>query len=205
VTAAAPNFVLPGTWSRVDLTSDASTRTAIRKLVESRVGKADDRASLRAEMRAELQKGADLARSASAIEYHIADSIAPGVPLAATLSVHLPSFDERELDMLGLAELGELLLGAETTSLTDDSLDANSVPFSVEGIRVVRRISRLAGEPVGDLPGRVLVQFSYWMAAANPARFALLAFATPFVEFEPQLTELFDAVVLTTRWPAGDE
>lgn len=193
----APRLLLPGTWLRIDLTSEATTRASIRRLIEAGVGRSDNLATLRAHLRSELQTGADVARQGQAVEFYVARSIAPGVPLAATLSVHLPDVDEEKLQSLGLDELVDLF------EHIDDSGQADStVESSVAEIRVVRQISHGIVRESGDVPPVQTVKFDYWMGASDPPRIALLAFSTTFVEFESQLTELFDAIVAATRWPA---
>jgi hypothetical protein len=191
----APKILLPGTWLRVDLTSEATTRSSIRRLIEAGVGRSDSLARLRAHLRTELQAGADIARKGQAVEFYVAQSIAPGVPLAATLSVHVPEVDQDKLRSLGLDELAELFESAERTGHADSTSES-----AVEEIRVVRAVSHGFANSSGESEPVPLVSFDYWMAATNPPRIALLAFSSSFVQFEDQLTELFDAVVAATRW-----
>jgi hypothetical protein len=195
--AAGPRLVLPGSWLRVDLTSEAATRASIRRLIEAGVGRTDSLAALRHQLRSELQSGADIARQGAAVEFYVAQSIAPGVPLAATLSVHLPEIDEAKLNSLGLGELVDVfdeigsLEGIDSRTLTDE-----------REIRVVRQVSHSVARRSNESVAVPVVKFDYWMATSNPARIALLAFSTTFVDFELQLTGLFDAIVSAARWPA---
>ena len=45
-----------------------------------------------------------------------------------------------------------------------------------------------------------LLQADYWLAAADPYRFAMLSFTSTYVMYEKDMLDLFDAIVQTTRW-----
>ncbi|HEX3679596.1 MAG TPA: hypothetical protein VHU90_07740, partial [Galbitalea sp.] len=180
--SGGPRIVLPGSWLRVDLTSEATTRASIRRLIEAGVGRADSLAALRSQLRSELQTGADIARQGSAVEFFVAQSIAPGIPLAATLSVHLPDIDEARLRSLGLGELVEVI---DDIGVVDRS-DSRTVAAERE-IRVVRQVSHSVARRSSESVAVPVVKFDYWMATSDPARLALLAFSTTFVDFESQL------------------
>lgn len=203
VEKTVPRYVLPGSWGRLDLSSAQSTKESIRRLVEQAAGKSDQLATMRHELRNRFQVAADEARSGGAIEMQIAQEIAPGIPLAATLAVFLPEIDLSQLEKMGLAELEVILTGA----VADDSSSSEVVSteeLRLPELRAVRQtyLRRTRMEGVDDVLR--MLQADYWIAAANPARLALLSFSSTFVEFEEQILELFDAITATTQWPVGD-
>lgn len=193
-----PKFVLPGTWLRVDLASEATARSSIRKLVQTVVGNRDDRAQWRAELRGYFHAAADLAREVSTRELFVAQSIAQGVPLSASLSLSYPDLTSHELSELGLADLAQIF-----GILRTPEADVTDMPIGVSDgkIRAVRQISHHLVPASDDVPAIPRVQFDYWIARATPAQIVLFSFSSTFVDFEVELAELFDAVVRTARWP----
>jgi hypothetical protein len=201
-TGRTPLFALPGTWGRINLATDATTLSSIRRVVEHSVGRDDKLASLRADLRKRFQEAAKIAREGSAVDFHIALELAPGVPLPAWLAVFLPEIHAGDFERLGLSELEAFLDAGLATVQTNDP--TASKKFDVERTHAVRQAFHRVREATENEPALDLLQVDYWLAAAHPNRIALLTFTTNFVELETQMLELFDAVISTVRWPATD-
>jgi len=192
-----PQFALPGTWVRIDLSSADSTKASIHHAAERIVGRADAAAQLRADIRSQFELAADAAQQSNALEYYVAQEITPGVPLSASLSVHLPRLDLARLNEFGLAELaGVLGVGVEAGALPDGEKTLDGPEVTV----VRQTFHRLLTAPDSEVELPTL-RADYWVAAAHPARISLLSFTTAFVDLEAELLELFDAIVQSTRWP----
>jgi hypothetical protein len=97
-----PRFVLPGKWSRVELTDEASSRRTVRRLIEESIGTRDDLARQRSELRRLLQPAVDSAREVGAVDLYIAVELADGVPLPAWLMVFLPSIEDADFSRFGI-------------------------------------------------------------------------------------------------------
>ncbi|MER3387580.1 MAG: hypothetical protein RIA38_00240 [Microcella pacifica] len=187
----------------MDLSSDDSASATIRGLVSRVAGRADQAATLRAELRANIKEIAEQARSAGAREFYFAAEIAPLVPISATLSVFLPEWDLDRLDELGIVEL-ESVLRAGTSAMATPALGERTV--NVPEVAVVRRrYRRVVNREREGLDPVPIFQVDYWVAAAHPARLALMSFSSPMMTYEEDLVELFDAIVKTTRWPGDDD
>lgn len=194
-----PIFVLPGTWGRIDVATQERTKATVRDVVERFVGRADEAATIRADLRLQLTSIAESARDGGAAEFYIATEVAPSVPLTATLSVHAPQWDITRLDELGIGGLESVLL-AGASAMSGDRVGERTIDapeIAVVRQRYRREVDR-SSSGADPLP---LFQVDYWVAAPNPARLALLSFASPMTAFEEELVELFDAVVRTVRWP----
>ena len=85
---------------------------------------------------------------------------------------------------------------------TNDPTVTVAEPASSEQIKAVRHSWRrvthvVEGEVEQDFE---MLEADYWLAAADPARIALLTFSTAYVEYEEEMLNLFDAVISTIRW-----
>ena len=200
MTVNAPRFALPGTWGRVNLASEATMQTSIRKVVEHTVGRDDRLATLRAQLRSRFTEASVLARANNATDFHIALELAPGVPLPAWVTVLLPDFDGADFEALGLTDLKEALNFGLSTATGDVARSQTTVTKT--HVHAVRQVFRTLQPATEDAPELELLRVDYWLAAANPNRLALLSFATGYVQFETEMLELFDAVISTVRWPA---
>lgn len=194
-----PKFVLPGSWGRVDLSSEAASRSSIRKLAEKATGRREELAGVRAELRTRFNAAADAARGSSATDLYIAFELAKGIPLPAWLTVFAPSIEETDFTALGLDELSTVLRYGIATGNPDIAV---AEPQSSDDIKAVRHSWRrvahvVEGEVEQDFE---MLEADYWLAAANPARISLLTFSTAYVEYETEMLELFDAVISTIRW-----
>lgn len=201
MTTPSPRFVLPGSWGRVDLRSEAASRASIRKIADKATGRREELASIRAEIRDRFNKAADAARGSSATDLYIAFELTKGVPLPAWLTVFTPEIDAVDFQALGLSDLAEVLDRAITT--TDDEVTTTETPMA-EQIRAVRqswrRVAHVTeGETEQDFE---MLEADYWLAATNPNRIALMTFSTAYVQWETEMLQLFDAVVNTIRWGA---
>ena len=203
MTGAAPRFVLPGSWGRVDLRSEAASRTSIRKVAERATGRREELATVRAEIRERFNRAADAARGSSATDLYIAFELAKGVPLPAWLTVYAPEIEATDFQALGLNDLATMLeRGIETS---DDEVTTAETPV-VDDIRAIRQSwRRVAHVSEGDLERDFdILEADYWLATTHPNRIALMTFSTAFVEWEQEMLGLFDAVVKTIRWAAPE-
>lgn len=204
MTTTVPRFVLPGSWGRVDLRSEAASRSSIRKLAETATGRREEFASTRAELRERFNAAADVARGSSATDLYVAFELAKGVPFPAWLTVFTPEIDAMDFQALGL---GELLTMLERGLVTDDeevTTEQTEMPDDIRAVRQSwRRVSHVQEADV-ERDFEVL-EADYWLAATKPNRVALLTFSTAFAEYEEEMLSLFDAVVGTIRWPAPKE
>jgi len=190
-----PVVVLPGAWSRVDLSSDEAARASTKRIAEKAVGKGDAGARLRAELRERILSAVSPAREKGAVEFHFAQELTTGVPLSASLAVFVVRADLAELDSLGGADMSRLVSESVKDGSTDTAIDAGS-------LGVVRRTYKRKYVE-SDAPELPILQADYWVTGVRPARVAILSFSTAFVEFEEQMLELFDAILKTIRWDAA--
>lgn len=202
-----PRFVLPGSWSRVNLADEASSRRTLRRLVEEAMGTRDDLARQRTEIRQLLQPVVDSAREVGATDLYIATEIAEGIPLPAWLMVLMPTIEDAEFARFGINELKTVLVGsAEIFEPEAPSSPVEQPEGSTSAITAVRQNwRRRTVSPDDPEVGFDVLEVDYWVAAAHPNRMALLTFSTGYAEYEEQMLALFDAVVRTIRWPADDD
>jgi hypothetical protein len=195
-----PRFVLPGSWSRVDLTTVDSMKVTVRRIVDDAVGRQDERARLRAELRKAIIDAATPARDRGAIEFHFARELTEGVPLSATLAVFLVPADLGSIDEMPASAIDMVVADAVM-----DSGSAKAVPVS-PGIKVTRTASRRRVPERNGVPSHEIVEADYWISASSPARIAVLSFSTALAELEDDMLTLFNAIVQTVRWDvAGPE
>lgn len=199
MTATTPRFVLPGTWGRVDLRSEAASRSSIRKLAEQVTRKREELASVRAEIRDRFNAAADAARGSAATDLYVAFELTRGVPMPAWLTVFTPEIDAVDFQALGLDDLKKVL---EKGVAVADPTITTTEPAMLNEIRAVRQSwRRVAHVSEGNLERDFeLLEADYWLAATNPNRIALITFSTAFVEWEDEMLRLFDAVIGTIRW-----
>jgi len=198
---STPRFALPGSWGRINLATERTTQSSVRKVVEHAIGRDDNLAPLRADLRKRFAVAAEIARANSAVDFHVALELAPGVPLPAWLGVFLPEIDSTDFAALGLTELQDAL--GVGLALTDGEDAVGTTTMSVDKIKAVRQAFHRISPATEDEPALELLQVDYWLAAANPNRLALLTFTTNYVDFEEQMLDLFDAVISTVRWPTS--
>ncbi|CAN5369191.1 hypothetical protein BH09ACT5_BH09ACT5_16340 [soil metagenome] len=194
---SVPKFILPGKWGAIDLTSEASARRTVRQLVERVGGRREEDAPLRASLRSQLQDAADVARGGGAVRLFIGLELTDGFPLSATLAVFLPAIDTSALEREGV-DLTALL---ERFAPAGDENSRNET-FGKGEIKAVRRTGRKVSPATEERPEAELIQADYWLAAADPYRFAMLSFTSTYVVYENDMIDLFDAIVQTTRWKA---
>lgn len=203
----APRFVLPGRWSRVDLASEASSRRAIRRLIEDALGTRDELGRQRTELRQLLQPVADSAREVGAVDLYVAIELMDGVPLPAWLMVFMPTINDADFERFGIEELKTVLTGSaeiyepEAPSSLVEAAEGASQPITA----VRQSWRRRTVSPDDPEVGFEVLEVDYWIAAAHPNRIALLTFSTGYADYEEQMVALFDAVIRTIRWPAEKE
>jgi len=203
VTATTPRFVLPGTWGRVDLRSEAASRSSIRKLAEQVTRKREELAGARAEIRDRFNAAAEAARGSSATDLYVAFELTKGVPMPAWLTVFTPEIDAVDFQALGLGDLQKVL--EKGVAVADPTVTTTETTTDNE-IRAVRQSwRRVAHVAEGNIERDFeLLEADYWLAAANPNRVALITFSTAFVEWEDEMLRLFDAVISTIRWKSAE-
>jgi len=200
VTASTPRFVLPGSWGRVDLRSEAASRSSIRKLADHATHRKEELATIRAEIRERFNAAADAARGSSATDLYVAFELTKGVPMPAWLTVFTPEIDAVDFQALGITDLKGVLergiaTSAEEVTSTPTVMNQQNISAVRQSWRRVAHVEE--GETVQDFD---ILEADYWLAATNPNRIALMTFSTAFVEYEEQMLRLFDAVVGTIRW-----
>jgi len=203
MTTSTPRFVLPGTWGRINLASEAATAKSIRKVLEHVTRRRDDMADTRAQLRVRFQKAADVAREGGASDFYVAFNLTPKVPLPAWVSVFTPEIGSTDFAALGLGDLKSFLdAGTRRWGADDAEIVTSDAPG--EGIHAVRHSWRRVVDVVeGEVEQTFeFVEADYWLAATDPNRLALLTFSTALAEYEEEMLGLFDAVVGTIRWPA---
>jgi len=195
-------FNLPGKWARIDLTSEASSRASIRRLLDQVTNKRDDLAGVRAELRGRFQKAADLAREGGAVDMRIAQELAKGVPLPAWATLFEPTIEDEDFARLGITELKQVLdMGTRTSApVGTKEMDSDKIVAIRQSWRRTSHV--VEGEVERDFE---IVEADYWLAAGNPNRVALLTFSTAYADYEEEMLALFDAVVGTIRWQSPDE
>ena len=203
MTATTPRFVLPGTWGRVDLRSEAASRSSIRKLAEQVTRKREELAGARAEIRDRFNAAAEAARGSSATDLYVAFELTKGVPMPAWLTVFTPEIDAVDFQALGLGDLQKVL--EKGVAVADPTVTTTETTTDNE-IRAVRQSwRRVAHVAEGNIERDFeLLEADYWLAAANPNRVALITFSTAFVEWEDEMLRLFDAVISTIRWKSAE-
>ena len=205
MTTNPPRFVLPGTWGRINLASEAATAKSIRKVLEQVTRRRDDMADTRQQLRNRMQRAADVAREAGATDFYVAFSLTPKVPLPAWVSVFTPEIDSVDFGALGLGDLASFLdAGTKSWGPEGAEVVTGEVGADSERLHAVRHSWRRVVDVVeGEVEQTFeFVEADYWLAATNPNRIALLTFSTALAEYEEEMLSLFDAVVGTIRWPA---
>lgn len=204
---SAPRFVLPGKWGRINLGSEAATTRSIKKVLDDATNRRDDMAAARAELRGRFEKAAETAKLGGATDFHVAFHLTPSVPLPAWVAVFTPEIDSTDFTALGLPELQRFLEAGTSTWGSDEATrSAITVEHGGEKIIAVRHAWRRVHDVVeGEVERRFeFIEADYWIAAQQPNRIALLTFSTALAEYETEMLGLFDAIVHTIRWPAGD-
>lgn len=205
MTHPAPRFALPGTWARIPLHSEAATLSSIRKMTEQLTNRIDQFATLRAELRARFVRAADVAKSGGATDLFIGLELAPGMPLPAWIAVFPADYETTNFDTLGFGDFSKALDLAsgpapERGSKVEDDLAA---PTPIHAVRHAWR--RTTDVVEGEIERTFeFIEADYWIVAAEPNRLALITFSSALAEYEDEMLELFDAVMSTVRWPAGD-
>lgn len=199
-----PKFVLPGSWGRINLESEASTQRSIRKVLEHVTRRRDDLVGIRADLRSRFQRAADVAREGGATDFYVAFNLAPTVPLPAWLSVFTPDIESTDFAALGLTQLRDFLdVGTRDWGPADDLArqPLKSVDGRMHAVRHSWRRRRDVEE--GDVVQTFeFIEADYWIAAVDPNRIALLTFSTALADYEEEMLMLFDAIVGTIRWEA---
>jgi len=205
MTHPAPRFALPGSWARIPLHSEAVTLSSIRKMTEQLTNRIDQFATLRAELRARFVKAAELAKSGGATDLFIGLELVPGMPLPAWIAVFPADYERTNFDTLGFGDFTKALDIAagpapEGGTKVAEEFDA---PTPIHAVRHAWRRTTDVAE--GEVERTFeFIEADYWIVAAEPNRLALVTFSSALAEYEDEMLELFDAVISTVKWPAGE-
>lgn len=190
------DFMLPGRWWRLPLSSPTELRRAARALAIETVGRADDLTRLRAELVSGLSTSAETARRAGASDFYVGRELAPGVPLPMSLAVYWPDVPDLPSRHAGSRAAAE---GLATALAHADSGAVDVVEHADFG--VVRSIR--TAELLDDQGGAATrLDVSYWVTTSHSDRTLLLAFSTALLEHREAVVEVGDAIVGTLDWQA---
>lgn len=90
VSAPVLRFRLPGTWHTIDLADTEATKSDAKKMAEEILGRSDEAAAARILLRRHMADIAESGAEARGRVLFIADELAPGISLPATLTVFEP-------------------------------------------------------------------------------------------------------------------
>lgn len=190
-------LALPGSWWRIPVQDEDAAARSIRAYIDSTVGRVDELAQHRAELRDHLTESVDDARRVNGQHIYLSSEIAPGVPIAITLTTYRPELP------VTLSRHVNVGLAAESlaASLRGDVTDVEYNVWSEDGVAVVRefRVVYLTDEN-GDQERTIRID--YWLLREGIADTRLMAFSAPVFDdemFDP-LVELMDAIVATVDW-----
>jgi hypothetical protein len=192
-------LVLPGVWGTIDLETDATIASTVRKLVSRLAGHADRAASLRADLRRQLTTLAEEARTGGAAELYFAIEAVPGLPVPLSLAVYWPP-----TDILGsLPTNPDTVIDSVIAALTsrEGSNEFQDVARERFGDTATwRRTKTLMNPAEGEIPEHHTLLVDYWLAVPGTQRVLLLTFSTTLVEAKEQLLELFRTMVSVVEW-----
>ncbi|WGX98377.1 hypothetical protein [Nocardioides sp. L-11A] len=200
--AAAPSrrvdFLLPGKWWHIVLTTPEETRRQVRQMARSVIGRRDDRAQLRHDVQASVERAAEAAAQAQGSDFYFAVEIVPGVPIPASLAVCWPEVPA------GLSLDVSPAAGAEALSahLRRSGRWGEVAVLETDGPGVVRTVKTIAG-PLSagtGVEGAGEVVASYWLVRQESPFPLLLTFSSALVSMREEMVPLFDAIVSTVEW-----
>lgn len=188
---AGLSIVLPEGWWRVPLEPLEARRTSVGTLVDRQFRGVDDQPLLKRETERELLDAAQEAAESGGLAMWISNQRVLGYPLSAALVVSETPIDGPDGEE-GIAALAERL------ERRGGSVESTTVPAG----RVVRHRRRGSAEQAARLgaPTTPLL-VDYWLVAPAGLSYVLFAFSTPLDPLADAMTELFDAVVMTARFP----
>jgi hypothetical protein len=196
-------FRLPGQWSQIPLHERAEARTAIERLVELQVGKADQYATLRRDIRSRLLAALEAAIDGSGQSMHVALNVVPEVPISASFTVFLPAV--ALTPALGTTSTAVMDVFERGLATAADMETAQK--FGIAGSEVLR----VHRETVADFDDehrdiRSLV-VDYWLTVPGTKRIVLVSFSTLFSELAEVMITFFDSILRASYWemPAAGE
>lgn len=174
-------LTLPGDWTTIELTDPLQRNRQIDALVVHRVGRGDNRATLRRQLRDQLTTQADQAAQVGGWLLAFMHLAADGVAASASLTAHQLPWSRATN---GLDPLATQL----TQEPGDSTLHHGTARFG-SFLRTVR---------YHDLDNQhtQLMCVDYW-CDLNHDTLMNLAFTTPTIIIDTQLTTLFDAITGT--------
>ena len=194
-------FALPGEWRQVPLHDEVSARASIRRLIDARVGRADEHAQLRDSMRRQLFDGLAAAIEGDGQSMTVALDVIEGVPFSASFTVYLPPLGMTPAVGTFPAEVMRVLqAGLEAMP---DQHPETMIRFAATGSEALRthhiRQVAAAGEShAGDALPTLVAQ--YWLTIPVTTRVMLVVFSTVFVDLEQVMLNFFDSIVRASHW-----
>ncbi|MBK8758225.1 MAG: hypothetical protein IPM08_14225 [Actinomycetales bacterium] len=194
------DFVLPGTWWRIPLDSDATVKAKIKRLAEEAFGKADELATRRRELAQMLGAAARDAKSVGGQDFYFAIEIVPGGRVPLSLSVAWPRVPETVSMHAGPGAAAMAFAARASRSWADaavEVLDSDSA-----GVVRVLKTKVIADPDQGDATAAPLskVTIDYWFFGPMHDRAFLMSFASPLAEESEGLVTLCDAIASSVTW-----
>ena len=189
-------FRLPGEWWPIPLLSEDAALASIRKLVDIRIGRADDRAILRDELRGQLSRAVADAVAGDGQSLYIALDVVEELPMSSSFTVFLP---QQPLTP-AIGDSGEAVLAVLRPGIEAAGPDSVStlVEFSVGPSCVLR--SHRVTEAVQEPPTLPSLLANYWITIPGTKRVALVTFSSAYAEIAEVMLTFFDAIVRATYW-----
>lgn len=196
------DFALPGRWWKVPLDIPERMNRSAAALAEHALGRADHLATARAELRQAVAQAASFAARASALEFHFAQEVVPGVPVPLFLAVYKPALPQR----LSTSASAQAAADSLAAGLTANSADSTVTTWTQGALGVARELRVLQPSPDAELPTTQL-RVDYWISLHNSDDTFIMSFTAPLYweQVAEGLLALTDAVVSTLAWEVDAE
>ncbi|MBH0115991.1 hypothetical protein I6E52_03940 [Salinibacterium sp. NG253] len=198
-------FALPGEWWQVPLHDEVSARASIRRLIDARVGRADEHSLLRDSMRRQLFDGLAAAIEGDGQSMTIALDVIEGVPFSASFTLYLPPLGMTPAVGTAPAEVMRVLEAglAAMPDLHPETV-ARFATTDSEVLRThhIRQVAAADEDDAGDALPTLVAQ--YWLTIPETKRVILIVFSTVFVDLEQVMLDFFDSIVRALRWEDQD-
>ena len=191
-------FRLPGRWAQIPLHNRDEARAAIRRLVSTQIGNADEAATVRADLRRQFEAALAEAIDGEGQSMQVAIEIIEKLPTPASFTVFLPA--QRLTPAVGTTP--EAVMAVLDQALADrGDVGIETASRFTAGESEVLRAHRYQFVPTteGEVDLRVLV-VDYWMTVPGTKRVILVNFHTALADLEQQMLVLFDSIVRATYW-----
>ncbi len=199
-------FRLPGDWWTTDLTDRDAAVASAHRLVRHRIGPQDDRVLLRQRVIGDFTRAIDAAIEAKGLSMFMAISIAEGVPIPITFTVHLPdvslspAIGTKPDVVLDILEQGiETLAAGERTDPGDpaDRVRIDLPETRATRLHRVRVLDVGSGDDIATVESLIV---DYWVAIPDSKRILLVSFSTSMAQLQEFLLPFFDAIMRAAIW-----